>query len=136
MRHFSSPHFVNNCKYLRLVKQFLTMYCFYRNIKEFSVVQSVSNYTTAYRVPSIQGKAVSAGAKPADNKYVQPQKNEGRKHLSYWRSLGISSLFGASAMGFATIFCQKWRTSIGFGAIIAGLCMLFDLPDTLFIGRK
>ncbi len=75
----------------------------------------------------------------AGSEKIQPgvnKKADGKEHLSYWRSLGISSLFGASAMGFATIFCQKWRTSIGFGAVIAGLCMLFDLPDTLFIGRK
>ena len=59
-----------------------------------------------------------------------------RKHISYWRSLGISSVFGLSAAGFATIFAQKWRTAAGFGSIIAGLMMFFDLPDTFFIGKK
>ncbi len=60
----------------------------------------------------------------------------GKKHLSYWRSLGISSLFGVSALGSATLFCKTWRVPAAFGLAIAGLSMLFDLPDTLFIGRK
>ncbi len=87
-------------------------------------------------------KAANPQPKPAEIKpYSQdPQPiqrtNKGRKHISYWRSLGISALFGSSAMGFATLFCNGWKAPITFGTAIAGLMMLFDLPDSLYIGRK
>ena len=48
-----------------------------------------------------------------------------REHISYWRSLGISSVFGLSAAGFATIFAQKWRT-----AAICGRERPTKKPDT------
>ena len=64
------------------------------------------------------------------------QSTSEKKHLSYWRTLGISLLAGVGAGGLATTFCKKWRPAIGFGAIISGLFMAFDIPDMFYVGKK
>ena len=104
--------------------------------KEISVIRPTGySNNTVFKSTAVQPQPRKHETVPVETPTAQPEKS-GRKHLGYWKSLGISSLFGASAMGFATLFAQKWRTAAGFGAIIAGMMMLFDLPDSLYIGRK
>ena len=61
-----------------------------------------------------------------------PSKTQTRKEpLSYGHTLGVSALLGLSAMGFATIFCKGWLKPIAIGEIVAGISMLFSIPDRM-----